>query len=211
MDKFLELLVFSSDRKKMLQVLDVLLWLSLIFVTFDRWILSTTFVPIAEIDQIIDYFAHGAYIVYLQWSIITLLGYFTLKFLLIRIIPISQRIFKIYMDVVLDERIRISLLDIIYKGIRARRSYKKLARSHKDRIQFERNVQLLEISKIIMGVLLKSAIIGVVCLDMVNGKIYWLPILGISVSLILIFVIEVAIIVGQSQNRIFDLIEEIGN
>jgi len=199
--------IFLNDsRKKALRLINLFIWISLFFVTFEKWIYPLSIISILDVDKIIYYLFSASYIALIQWSILIICIYFAIKYLL-SIIPISKYSYNLYLKLK-PEYLKISLQDVlIYKKRRAKKSYQNEVLKYKKEIDYNKNSELIENSKILMGILLKVNFIGIVKIQ--YSELKWVFILSLAISTLLIMGIEILVIRSQGQNRLFKEISKI--
>lgn len=209
MIKEISTILLERDKRKILRAADIILWISLVFVTFNKWMYSVITIPLKEIDEIYRYIISASYIYFIEWTIIIVFIYFVAKLFLITILPKSSTIYKIYFKKALSESIQIPITDIIYKGTQARESHKNKARQYKSGINTRRNQEILDNSKLIIGILLKLIILGCIKMQGSDGPDFWVAVTSVVLSFLIVVVIELAIINARSQNKLYALISKL--
>lgn len=202
-------LFLSGDKRRILRAFDIILWISLLFVTFNKWVFEISPIPLKEIDQIYEYILSASYINFIQWTIIIILIYILLKFLLIRLLPYSDWIYNLFLKKSLKPVILVPILDIQFKKGKARREYKEKAKKFIKTFSKKKNIKIVKNSKLIIDILLKIFVLGLIQLGSSDVNILWLKLISIIFSIIAIGVIEVAIISAKTQNRLHLFISKV--
>lgn len=202
-------ILLSEDKRKMLLAVDIILWISLVFVTFDDWVAPLMTIPLKEIDEMYRFILSASYVNFVQWAVIIVSAYFLIKFLLIIVIPRSHAVFNFYQFKVLDESVQISISDIQFKGNRARPYHKRKARHYRATLNLELNHDIVRYSKLSLGILLKLIILGFVKMGSPEAPLFWVAVVSILIAFTVIVIIEISLISASAQNRLSALISRL--
>lgn len=210
MDKIAEL-ILSGDKRKLFYVLDILLWLSLIVVSFEHWIKPLLSYDIDQVNELLKGSLRAEYIELLLWTVIIVVLYFGCKLLLIKILPHSTIVLKYVQKSILKREYNVPFLALIYQGDLARPDYIEQGRVYVRNYvsKKESREKILLNSNFAIDLLLKIVILGLIKIGSISDGFQFLAWVSIILSLLLVLIIERQIIRLRANSLIAQILSKI--
>ena len=137
---FDSLLTYSKEQ--MLKAISVLLWISLFFISFNKYVSKLDYKALKSGERLSEYFLSGDYVVLIAWFVCLTICYYIIKYLLTSLFPSSTFGIKIFLNYIIPEEYKVPLLNVYYKkAINASKDHVKKAVEFWDDSSVETNLQ----------------------------------------------------------------------
>jgi len=205
-EKFLDTL-FEYFKGKTHIAVNVMLWLSLLVISFSRFIKKIDYKSFTVPEKIINYFLSGNYVLFISWSVCMVGSYLILKYLLTFLLPKSTIGIRFFFKYLIPDEYRIPMLDAYYKRAA------KVSQEHLNKIveywednTIESDVKNKTKLSIITGIVLKFLIILFLVISNFNGLAFWVILLSILLCFLLLLFLITSITAIISKNIIHGVI-----
>jgi len=199
-DKLLDALLTYS-KEKILRVVNILVWASLLFISYNKYVNKLDYKVLTSLEKLNDYFLSGDYVVFIGWFICLVVVYHLLKYVLIIIIPASTFGVKFFLKYLIPNEYKIPLLNVYYKKtIDANQEHIKKAIEFWDDETIDGNIDNKKTLSIIAGIIIKLLFVLIIVLNNFSGVSYLIVLMSIILCvLFLVFIMSsITLLVGKN-------------
>ena len=205
-EKFFDSLLTYS-KEQMLKTISILLWISLFFISFNKFVSKLDYKTLISGEKLSEYFLSGDYVVLIAWFVCLTICYYILKHLLTSLLPSSTFGIKIFLNYMIPEEYKVPLLNVYYKkAVTASKEHVKKAVEFWDDSSVETNLQKKRKLDLITGVLLKFLFILFMIINNFSGTKLCIIIISIVTCVIFLLLLITSITSIVSKNSIHEMI-----
>lgn len=205
-----KLLAYSKEQ--ILRVMSILLWLSLIFISFNKFINKLDYKILISPEKLAEYFLTGNYILLIAWFVCLTASYLILKYLLTNLIPASGAGMRIFLNFLIPEEYKIPLLNVYYKrAVKASREHLQKAVKFWNDEKVDDSLKDKRKLDLFIGITLKFLFLLFIVVNNFQGISYWIIVLSILLCIIFLLFLISAITSLIGKNMIHQIIESFDN
>lgn len=202
--------ILTNSKEQILKTISVLLWISVFFVSYNKFINTLDYKTLISAEGFTDYFLSGNYVVLIGWFICLVVCYYYLKYLLTIIIPSSAVGTKIFINYLVPEEYKVSILNVYYKkAINVSEEHVKKILKFWDDNSLENNLKNKEKLKVITGILIKFLMILLITINDFSGIEFYILLISIIICFTLLMLMILSITSVTGKNLIHKLVEVI--